>query len=135
MHTTWWHRALAVVITVAGIALFVYGVGYHMVPILVPPKPAPAPAKPEPSLEPPATEQPAAEQPGIGIPGIQYPETCNVPPEPKPDTKPDSQPKLVTIEIPEREVVRDTTVDGLVRLESGEIKRTYGDKPPAACPT
>jgi len=32
-------------------------------------------------------------------------------------------------------IIRDTTVGGLVRLDSGVIRRTYSGKPPAACPT
>ena len=32
-------------------------------------------------------------------------------------------------------IIRDTTVGGLVRLDSGVIRRTYSGNPPAACPT
>jgi len=40
-----------------------------------------------------------------------------------------------TIKLPEPGIIRDTTVGGLVRLDSGAIRRTYSGKPPSACPT
>jgi hypothetical protein len=42
------------------------------------------------------------------------------------------QPNLV---LTEPQIVRDVTFGGLVRLDSGTIRRTYSGKPPQACPT
>jgi hypothetical protein len=39
------------------------------------------------------------------------------------------------IELTESQVIRDVTVGGLTRLDSGTIQRTYSGKPPEACPT
>ncbi|NIP23538.1 MAG: hypothetical protein GWN67_05335 [Phycisphaerae bacterium] len=39
------------------------------------------------------------------------------------------------LDLREPAVIRDVTVGGLVRLDSGAIKRTYSGKPPSACPT
>ncbi len=39
------------------------------------------------------------------------------------------------LDLREPAIIRDVTVGGLVRLDSGAIKRTYSGKPPSACPT
>jgi hypothetical protein len=41
----------------------------------------------------------------------------------------------LSLELREPAVIFDVTVGGLVRLDSGTIKRTYSGKPPSACPT
>jgi len=56
--------------------------------------------------------------------------------EQKPELDSEAEaPAAVAAEIPEREVVRDTTVDALIRLTSGEIKRPYLETPAQLCPT
>ena len=42
---------------------------------------------------------------------------------------------LVPLILSEPDATRDVTVGGLVRLTSGELKRTYSGKGPALCPT
>ncbi len=39
------------------------------------------------------------------------------------------------LDLREPAIIRDVTVGGLVRLDSGAIRRTYSGKPPSACPT
>ena len=41
----------------------------------------------------------------------------------------------LSLDLREPAIIRDATVGGLVRLDSGAIKRTYSGKPPSACPT
>ncbi|MHC4085346.1 MAG: hypothetical protein ACYSWZ_02880 [Planctomycetota bacterium] len=41
----------------------------------------------------------------------------------------------LSLDLREPAIIRDVTVGGLVRLDSGDIKRTYSGKPPSACPT
>lgn len=43
--------------------------------------------------------------------------------------------KTSHIVMTEPQVVRDVTVGGLTRLDSGIIQKTYSGKPPQACPT
>jgi len=40
-----------------------------------------------------------------------------------------------SMKLREPTIIRDATVGGLVRLDSGAIRRTYSGKPPSACPT
>ncbi|MHC4459800.1 MAG: hypothetical protein ACYS6W_07450 [Planctomycetota bacterium] len=40
-----------------------------------------------------------------------------------------------SMKLQEPTIIRDTTVGGLVRLDSGAIRRTYSGKPPSSCPT
>lgn len=53
---------------------------------------------------------------------------------------PRDRPKVIEIVLvdksePETTLVRDVTIGGLMRLDSGELKRTYSGKPPSLCPT
>jgi len=41
----------------------------------------------------------------------------------------------IIIMVPEPELMRDVSVGGVVRLASGELKRTYSGKGPALCPS
>ncbi len=41
----------------------------------------------------------------------------------------------ISLDLREPAIILDVTVGGLVRLDSGSIKRTYSGKPPSACPT
>jgi hypothetical protein len=41
----------------------------------------------------------------------------------------------LNLDLREPAIIFDVTVGGLVRLDSGAIKRTYSGKPPSACPT
>jgi hypothetical protein len=53
-------------------------------------------------------------------------------------TAPKDQPGQLSrssLYLTESEVIFDTTVGGLMRLETGTIARTYSGKPPSACPT
>jgi hypothetical protein len=43
--------------------------------------------------------------------------------------------RVVGIGQTEPEIVRDITVGGLTRLESGELKRTYTGEAPSLCPS
>lgn len=40
-----------------------------------------------------------------------------------------------TIQLSEPEIISDTTVGGVSRVGSGQIKRTYTGKAPSTCPT
>jgi hypothetical protein len=53
------------------------------------------------------------------------------------DSIPGHAPEIRELQLSEAVMTRDITIGGLVRLDSGIIKRTYaGDKPPASvCPT
>ena len=64
------------------------------------------------------------------------------PPDPDPPLAPPelqfetiTQTSLVAQDDPERAIVRDVTVGGVVRLANGQLQRTYSGKPPALCPT
>jgi hypothetical protein len=55
------------------------------------------------------------------------------------DDSPDAAAQRVaeplSLDLREPAIIFDVTVGGLVRLDSGTIKRTYSGKPPSACPT
>ena len=45
------------------------------------------------------------------------------------------EPVLVDTELPEPAVTRDVTVGGIIRLATGELRRTYAGEAPDQCPT
>ncbi len=55
--------------------------------------------------------------------------------EDSPDVTAQHVAEWLDLDLQEPAVIRDVTVGGLVRLDSGAIKRTYSGKPPSACPT
>ncbi|MHC4758922.1 MAG: hypothetical protein ACYTE8_09705 [Planctomycetota bacterium] len=52
-----------------------------------------------------------------------------------PATAQPAAPGQSIIQLSESEVIFDTTVGGLRRVDSGSLIRTYSGKPPSACPT
>lgn len=50
-------------------------------------------------------------------------------------TKKVTQKIIVTHEEPETRLVREVTFGGVVRLASGELRRTYTGDPPSLCPS
>ncbi len=52
-----------------------------------------------------------------------------------PAPPPSQTAQLVPIRESEAELVRDVTFGGVIRLESGELKRTYSGEAPSLCPT
>jgi hypothetical protein len=55
--------------------------------------------------------------------------------EDSPDVTTQHVAEWLNLDLREPAIIRDATVGGLVRLDSGAIKRTYSGKPPSACPT
>jgi hypothetical protein len=55
--------------------------------------------------------------------------------EDSPDVTAQHVAEWLDLDLREPAIIRDVTVGGLVRLDSGAIKRTYSGKPPSTCPT
>ncbi len=55
--------------------------------------------------------------------------------EDSPDATAQHVAETLSLDLREPAIIRDATVGGLIRLDSGAIKRTYSGKPPSACPT
>ncbi len=109
-------------LVLGGVALVVYGVGYHTTTVLVEEEIAPPPPPPEP---PPFWGGP----PRNGFPGPPF--LSRRPPAPPPVP----QKVLVKFVDPEQRLIRDVTIGGLARMDDGRIKRTYSGEGPALCPT
>jgi len=63
---------------------------------------------------------------------------AGAPPYPFPGAPPSDFPpivNLVTLEESEPRVILEVTFGGVVRLPTGDIKRTYTGPPPSLCPT
>lgn len=45
------------------------------------------------------------------------------------------EPVLVETQLPEPAFTRDVTVGGIIRLATGELRRTYAGEAPSQCPT
>ena len=43
--------------------------------------------------------------------------------------------EIIILEESEPELIREVSFGGVVRLPSGEVKRTYSGRPPSQCPT
>jgi hypothetical protein len=113
---------LSVLIALAGLALFAYGMAAHNTVVLVTKEIVlPAPPPPPPSV-----------WGGRSGPGGLSSPFFSPPPPPPP---PAPQKVLVSFIQPERWLVRDVTVGGLARRDDGRIERTYSGKGPALCPT
>jgi len=121
-------------LVLGGVVFVVYGVGFHATPVLVeqeigqeqpplPQLPPPFPFAEPPWLVPETPETP----PELAPPFLPVPEPPR-PPEP-------AEKQIVTLHQAEPHLIREVTVGGVIRLPSGEIKRTYSGKPPAQCPT
>lgn len=123
-----------------GVGCAVYGVRHHQVVVYEEqevevdlPAPEPPPEVVGPGFdEPPGAAGPSGfgEPPGPGgMPGEMQP----FGPDPR-DRPKIIKTVLVDRQEPETAVVRDVTIGGL-RLDSGQLKRTYSGKPPSLCPT
>ncbi len=99
---------LGVFLVSVGLSLIVYGVRFHSEPVLVEQEVEPPAAEPAPPLF--FTSRPPVIAPPAGK-------------------------ELVSLRESEPHLIREITVGGVTRLDSGEIKRTYTGKPPTACPT
>lgn len=122
------HTALPIILVLAGVSLLVYGAGYHEQSVLTPEEKdasaeAPVDGAPRPYI-------PPAESPD-GLPP-EPPPFFNEPPPPPP---PPAEPTLVAVLTPEVDLIREVTIGGVVRLDTGELKRTYSGAPPSQCPT
>ncbi|MBN2023126.1 MAG: hypothetical protein JW809_10065 [Pirellulales bacterium] len=133
---------LPVVLLAVGIASLAYGVGYHRREVLeeqeieidVMPPEMPPDVPPEDMGGPPGADE-FGGPPGFGEPSDFGPPGAFGPPALPPELRKIKQIILVGIQEPEMRLVRDVTVGGLARLESGELKRTYTGEPPSLCPT
>jgi hypothetical protein len=99
---------LIVLLCLVGTACVIHGAARHEREVLVDQK-----------VEPP---------PGFGVPGPDAPFWAPRPP-------PVATTRTIGIGQSEPQIVRDITVGGLVRLETGELKRTYTGKAPSLCPS
>ena len=112
-----------IILVSGGTILFAGGWALHSVPVLIetevtePPRPqVPQPTsplfgpRPWPGARPPRTMQPAR------LPPQKYK-------------------VLISVDEPERRLVKDVTVGGLSREDDGRIRRTYSGEGPALCPT
>ncbi len=114
-----------------GGALLVYGAGFHAQPVLTAQEPAEqgeaAPVPPPPP--PPGFDAPPFAR--LDGRGDEMPPPRFLEDEPAP-----AEPTFVTIEEPETKLIREVTVGGVIRLASGELRRTYAlGAPPSLCPT
>ena len=104
-------RALpAALLVCAGLALLVYGAAFRRLSVLVPQE-----ALLPPPLVPDAPSLLLSDRLGGG------------PAAP--------EPVLVETDLPEPAFTRDVTVAGIMRLETGELRRTYAGEAPSQCPT
>jgi hypothetical protein len=107
---------LPVLLVIGGLASLVYGVKFHVVPVL-------AEEKTEVSIDMPDPLQ-------SSMPGMQ---SFDEPPRMRKQTV--ERTVEVTINLSEPALIRDVTVGGVVLNKSGDIMRTYSGKPPSLCPT
>jgi len=122
------HRALPIVLVLAGLGQLIYAVGYHTTPVLTEKEAEqPAPSHQDPIV---------LSDPGPdGLPqGLIQP---GFPDEPSVDASPPESPEKTVVTVAEAElrIIQEVTVGGLTRLASGELKRTYSGRAPSRCPT
>ena len=112
------------VLAAAALVGIVYGVGWHKVPVLVPPEPVETPAAP-----------PAAVKPPVFDPTAPPGDPFALPPGVAPASAPveAAEPQLVLER--ETQVILETTRGGLALDEDGKLRQTYTGRPPKACPT
>ena len=113
-------RAVApLLLLLGGIAALVYGVTFHVLPVLedrekeksIPVPDVFAPMRPSfPGMDP------------MGGPPRMRMQTVKVTTE-------------ETIQLAEPAMIRDATIGGIVFNDAGKLKRTYSGKPPSLCPT
>jgi hypothetical protein len=138
--------ALPALLVIAGAGALVEGVRFHQIPVLVKTKKqvtVEEPPKQEAIEEPP----PMPPWPPMGDAGSPDGEPLRAFPAfakpAAPVKKTETREVNKTIFISEPDLTRDTTVDGVVLLASGDLMRTYGggdgsgggSKGPAKCPT
>lgn len=110
---------LPTLLTIGGLASLIYGAVYHSAPVLTE-------TETEATIEVPA---PFAPDQSFGQP----PFPGGLPPMVKKTVK---RIDVATIVEPEPMLMRELSVGGVARIESGELKRTYsGSKGPALCPS
>lgn len=116
-------RAIApTLLAIVGLAAIVWGVLFHRIPVL-------AEKETETTVEVPLM------LPAPGLDGTSSPDepSLDVPAFVK---KTVTRMDEVTLILSEPELMRDISVGGVVRMASGELKRTYsGEEGPAKCPT
>jgi len=115
-----------------------YGAAYHSVPVLVEQEEEVEIDVPNPFALPPglAPDSPLAQTPPFGDPSLGPPPFGPAPFEVPAIKQVVTRVTQTTKEMPEPALIRDVTVGGVVRLASGELKRTYsGDQGPSLCPT
>jgi hypothetical protein len=152
MWSTVQRAVVPLVLLAAGIVSAVYGAKHHVIPvdqeheeevsIPIPTPFGPGPGGPEEQAFPGGPPEPGAppfsegQPPGAEPPG--EPPTDGPPPLWQPPGMSIKVIKkvIVTTDEPEPKIVREVSVGGVARVESGEIKRTYsGNEGPALCPT
>lgn len=118
---------LPVVLILLGLGQLIYGVGFHVQPVLTEQEAEAPPPRPFAPVPPPFQSSDDALEDSGEV--IYYGE----PPLPP---APPLEPEIVTIQETEPHLIKDVTVGGVIRLASGELKRTYrGDAQPLLCPT
>ncbi len=114
-------RSLWVVLPLilVGVGQILYGVAFHTQPVIVEEESKSAPP-------PPVMVLPPGDNPDESAP----------PPEMRePPASPVAEKDFNTLDLAEPDLIRDVTVGGVARLDSGELKRTYMGRPPSLCPT
>jgi hypothetical protein len=120
------------------VASIQYGAAYHSVPVSVEQVEeveidVPDPFALQPGLPP---DSPFGQTPPFGGPSLGPPPFLPAPFQSSGIKKVETRVTETTKDLPEPALIRDVTVGGVVRLASGELKRTYsGDRPPSLCPT
>jgi hypothetical protein len=101
-----------ILLLLVALSMLIYGAVWHNSPVLVEEEKTPPPPPPPPP-------------PGFFGQG------------PPPDFHRPQKPLIFikTIHEPEYALILEATRGGVVRLDSGQLKRTYSGAPPAGCPT
>ncbi len=132
-------RAIVPLLLLLGaIASIWYGAASHSVPVLVEQEEEVEIDVPDPFALPPGLppDLPFGQTPPFGDPSLGPPAFGPAPFGVPGIKQVDTRVIQTTKEIPEPALIRDVTVGGVVRLASGQLKRTYrGDRPPSLCPT